>query len=62
MSASKKPPVPASVYLVADNLDAVLAAGEDLLALTHRERRRERSAARGGGRPRDSPTRSALSK
>ncbi len=28
-------PVPAAVYLVADNLDAVLAAGEDLLAMTH---------------------------
>ena len=28
-------PVPAAVYLVADHLDAVLAAGEDLLALTH---------------------------
>lgn len=36
MSASEKPPVPAAVYLVADNLDAVLAAGEDLLALTHK--------------------------
>lgn len=35
MSASKNPPVPAAVYLLADNLDAVLAAGEDLLALTH---------------------------
>lgn len=30
-----KTPVPAAVYLVADNLDAVLAAGEDLLALRH---------------------------
>ena len=28
-------PVPASVYLIADNLDAVLAAGEDLLRQTH---------------------------
>ena len=28
--------VPAAVYLVADNLDAVLAAGEDLLQLGHR--------------------------
>ena len=35
MSASSRPPIPASVYLVADNLDAVLAAGEDLLALSH---------------------------
>lgn len=35
MSTSKKPPVPAAVYLVADNLDAVLAAGEDLLAMSH---------------------------
>jgi hypothetical protein len=28
-------PVPAAVYLIADNLDAVLAAGEDLLRLSH---------------------------
>jgi hypothetical protein len=28
-------PVPASVYLIADNLDAVLAAGEDLLRQSH---------------------------
>jgi hypothetical protein len=28
-------PVPASVYLIADNLDAVLAAGEDLLRQAH---------------------------
>ena len=28
-------PVPASVYLIADNLDAVLAAGEDLLRQVH---------------------------
>ncbi|MEQ1615557.1 MAG: hypothetical protein ABL904_22615 [Hyphomicrobiaceae bacterium] len=35
MSQSNKQTVPAAVYLVADNLDAVLAAGEDLLALTH---------------------------
>jgi hypothetical protein len=28
-------PVPASVYMVADNLDAVLAAGEDLLTMVH---------------------------
>jgi hypothetical protein len=33
MSTEHKRPVPAAVYLVADNLDAVLAAGEDLLAL-----------------------------
>ncbi len=33
MSDKKIPPVPAAVYLVADNLDAVLAAGEDLLQL-----------------------------
>ncbi len=33
MSEKTKPPVPAAVYLVADNLDAVLAAGEDLLRL-----------------------------
>lgn len=31
----KPRPVPASVYLVADNLDAVLAAAEDLLRLEH---------------------------
>lgn len=35
MSEQNKPQVPAAVYLVADNLDAVLAAGEDLLALSH---------------------------
>jgi hypothetical protein len=28
-------PVPAAVYLIADNLDAVLAAGEDLQRLSH---------------------------
>ena len=33
MSEKITPPVPAAVYLVADNLDAVLAAGEDLLKL-----------------------------
>ena len=33
MSDRARPPVPAAVYLVADNLDAVLAAGEDLLQL-----------------------------
>lgn len=27
--------VPASIYLLADNLDAILAAGEDLLGLSH---------------------------
>jgi hypothetical protein len=35
MTEQRKHPVPAAVYMVADNLDAVLAAGEDLLALTH---------------------------
>ena len=35
MSARREKPVPSAVYLVADNLDAVLAAGEDLLALKH---------------------------
>jgi hypothetical protein len=33
MSDKMQMPVPAAVYLVADNLDAVLAAGEDLLQL-----------------------------
>ena len=33
MTDKPTPPVPAAVYLVADNLDAVLAAGEDLLKL-----------------------------
>jgi hypothetical protein len=28
-------PVPAAVYLIADNLDAVLAAGEDLMQISH---------------------------
>ena len=33
MSDRARPPVPAAVYLVADNLEAVWAAGEDLLQL-----------------------------
>jgi hypothetical protein len=33
MTQNPAPPVPAAVYLIADNLDAVLAAGEDLLKL-----------------------------
>lgn len=35
MSDKTATPVPAAVYLVADNLDAVLACGEDLQALKH---------------------------
>lgn len=35
MTKKRSAPVPAAVYLVADNLDAMLAAGEDLLALCH---------------------------
>lgn len=35
MSKPETKPIPAVVFLIADNLDAVLAAGEDLLALTH---------------------------
>jgi hypothetical protein len=31
MTETRKKPIPAAVYLVADHLDAMLAAGEDLL-------------------------------
>ena len=33
LNTSNKTSVPAGVYLIADHLDSILAAGEDLLAL-----------------------------